>query len=181
MQHRIVVVDTLAELPVEAAQRHWRERHPGVYLPAPLLAGYVQNRPLEEEWDRLGTRSICSETWFADHAAERSSFTSDYYRDVVMPDESAFLDRGSAWFARVVSEPGPQAVERYRVLGFGTEALAGHGAERLPVDRRPWAGGAQWVESLWLGDRARALELARAADGLAFAAEPVVFRDPAGG
>ena len=52
MQHRIIVVDTLARVAAADAQRHWRERHPAVYAPAPLLLGYVQNRPLEEEWER---------------------------------------------------------------------------------------------------------------------------------
>ena len=74
MQHRIIVVETLAEVPVAAAQAHWRDRHAGVYAPTPLLVGYVQNRPLEEEWPRLGLRTICSETWFADRDAERESF-----------------------------------------------------------------------------------------------------------
>ncbi len=42
---------------------------------------------------------------------------------------------------------------------------------RLPVDREP---GSVW--SLWLDDRARALELAGTAPGFAFAAEPKRFR-----
>ena len=69
MQHRIILVETGRGLPVAEAHLHWHERHADVYLPTPLLAGYVQNRPLEEEWERLGNRSICSETWFADHDA----------------------------------------------------------------------------------------------------------------
>ena len=180
MQHRIIVVDTLAELPAAAAQRHWRERHPAVYAPAPLLLGYVQNRPLEEEWERLGTRSICSETWFADRDTERDSFGSDYYRDVVTPDEMRFLDRSSAWFSRVVTEPPtPVGSAPYRVLAFGTRALAG--ADVFEVDRVPWCGGEQAIASLWLDDREQALALSRAVGDataspavFAFAAEPVV-------
>lgn len=171
MQHRIVVVDTRAGVPVADAQRHWRERHPAVYTPAPNLLGYVQNRPLEEEWGRLGTRSICSETWFRDHAAEKESFASAYYRETVMPDEDAFLDRDSAWMGRVVEEAGwPAGPPRYRVLAFGA-VLAG--ADVLRIDREPSS-----VSSLWLDDRDRALEVARAAPGLAFAAEPAVFLVP---
>ena len=83
MQHRIIVVDTRPGVPVAEAQRHWRERHAAVYLPTPLLAGYVQNRPLEEEWERLGSRSICSETWFADHDAEKNSFASDFMTSAI--------------------------------------------------------------------------------------------------
>ena len=37
MQHRIIVVETLADVPVAAAQAHWRERHAAVYAPTPLL------------------------------------------------------------------------------------------------------------------------------------------------
>jgi hypothetical protein len=179
MQHRIIVVDSLAGVPVAGAQRHWRERHPAVYAPAPALLGYVQNRPLEEEWERLGSRSICSETWFADHASERRSFASDYYRDVVMPDEARFLDRSTAWMGRILAgQPGRVGSARYRVLAFGCDTLAAGGADVLEVDRAPWCGGGTRVASLWLDDRRRALELARAAGGFAFAAEPAVVVPP---
>jgi hypothetical protein len=181
MQHRVIVVDTPAGLSVADAQRHWRGRHAGVYAPAPLLLGYVQNRPLEEEWERLGARTVCSETWFADHASERASFGSDYYRDVVMPDEAQFLDRASAWMGRIVAEPADGVGgARYRVLAFGSEALAAEGADLLATDRVPWCGGDPCVASLWLDDRGRALELARAAGPFAFAAEPAVVVPPPG-
>jgi hypothetical protein len=179
MQHRIIVVDTLYGVPAADAQRHWRGRHAGVYQPAPSLLGYVQNRPLEEEWERLGTRSICSETWFADQASERASFASDYYRDVVMPDEERFLDRSSAWPGRVLAEPpGRVGSAAYRVLAFGSRALAEQGADVVEVDRAPWCGGGTYVASLWLDDRSRALELARAATCFAFAAESAVVVAP---
>ena len=58
MQHRIILVATRAGLPVAEAHLHWHERHADVYLPTPLLAGNAQNRPLEEEWERLGSCSI---------------------------------------------------------------------------------------------------------------------------
>lgn len=181
MQHRIIVVDTVADLPVAHAQLHWRDRHPQVYAPAPLLLGYVQNRPLEEEWQRLGTRSICSETWFADREAERALFASDYYRDVVVPDEAEFLDRDSAWMARVVTEPrGRLGSARYRVLAFGGESLTAEGVGVMDVDRDPWVGDGRRVSSLWLDDRGRALDIARAATSFAFVAEPVVFVTPPG-
>ena len=177
MQHRIIVVDTVAGVPVADAQHHWRSRHAEVYAPTPLLLGYVQNRPLEEEWERLGTRSICSETWFVDRGSERDSFGSDYYRDVVMPDEARFLDRSSAWFSRVVTEPAtPAGSAPYRVLAFGTRALGG--ADVVEVDRTPWGGGEPVVASLWLDDREQALELARSSGAFAFAAEPALVVPP---
>ena len=171
MQHRIILVDTRPVVPVADAQRHWRDRHAGVYLQTPHLAGYVQNRPLEEEWERLGARSICSETWFADHDAEKASFASDYYRATVMPDERRFLDRESAWMGRFLDEPPwPDPLPRYRVLAFGAELRGGATAA---VDRPPAT-----VASVWLDDREEALAVARAVDGHAFAAEAIVLRPP---
>ena len=171
MQHRIILVETRPGVPVAEAQRHWRDRHADVYLPTPHLAGYVQNRPLEEEWERLGARSICSETWFADHDAEKASFASDYYRATVMPDERRFLDRESAWMGRFLDEPlWPVPLPRYRVLAFGAELRGGATAA---VDRPPAT-----VASVWLDDREEALALARTVDGHAFAAESAVLRSP---
>lgn len=176
MQHRIIVVTTAAGVSVADAQAHWRDRHAGVYLPTPHLRAYVQNRPLPEEWARLGSRSVCSETWFDDRKAERASFASPYYRDVVMPDEQRFLDRDSAWMGRVTAgEDAPAG--RYRVLGFGTNELDVPCAV-LEVDRDPWSGGLRAVASAWLDDREQALEVARAAEGFAFAAEATVLRPP---
>ena len=179
MQHRIIVVETLLDVPVAAAQAHWADRHAAVYAPTPLLLGYVQNRPLEEEWPRLGLRTICSETWFADRSAEQESFGSDYYREHVMPDEARFLDRTSAWMGRIVEEPpSPVGSARYRVLAFGAAEIPSVEAEVLEVDRAPWEGGEPRVLSVWLDDRARALELARAAPSFAYAAEPAVVVVP---
>ncbi len=179
MQHRIIVVEIRPGLPAGEAHRHWRERHAEVYALAPLLRGYVQNRPLEEEWPRLGARSICSETWFDDREAERESFTSPYYLDVVMPDEETFLERASAWAGRLVAgAPGPPGRARYRVLAFGTDSLPDVDADVLQVDRPTWVGGDAAVASLWLADRERALEIARSASVFAFAAEPAVVVAP---
>jgi hypothetical protein len=181
MQHRIIVVETLPEVPVAAAQAHWADRHAGVYAPTPLLLGYVQNRPLEEEWPRLGQRTICSETWFADREAERESFGCDYYRENVMPDEARFLDRASAWMGRFVGDSETAVGSaRYRVLAFGAGGILGTEPDVREVDRAPWAGGGATVASLWLDDRRRALELARAAPFFAFAAEPAVIVAPPG-
>jgi hypothetical protein len=181
MQHRIIVADTLAGVPVADAQRHWREQHTAVYAPAPSLLGYVQNRPLEEEWERLGSRSICSETWFADQASERASFASDYYRDVVMPDESRFIDRSSAWMGRFLTEPARgHGRARYRVLALGAASLDASDADVLELDRAPWSGGMASLASVWLDDRDRALALARGAGTFAFAAEPVLVVPPPG-
>jgi hypothetical protein len=176
LQHRIIVVATSEGVAPDRAQAHWRDRHAEVYLPTPHLVGYVQNRPLPEEWSRLGLRSVCSETWFAGREEERASFASPYYRDTVMPDERRFLDRDSAWMGRVVA--GEDAAGgRYRVLAFGTAELEIDCAV-LEVDRDPWCGGARVVASAWLDDRDHAVEVARAAAGFAFAAEPAVLRAP---
>jgi hypothetical protein len=169
MQHRLVVCHALAHLPLADAQRHWRERHHAVYLPTPELLGYVQNRPLEEEWERLGTRSICSEIWFADRESERRSFASAHYRDVVVPDENAFLDRESAWMGRVVDDDAwPESRPRYRVLALGAEL-----GDVIRVDREPHVVGSRWTD-----DRVQALAEARSTDAFAFACEPAVFRQP---
>ena len=60
------------------------------------------------------------------------------------------------------------------MLAFGADAIPGADADVLEVDRAPWEGGGPTVPSLWLDDRARALELARAAPSFAFAAEPAI-------
>lgn len=176
LQHRIIVVATAPGLATEAAQAHWRERHAAVYLPTPRLVGYVQNRPLREEWPRLGSRSVCSETWFADREAERASFESPYYQEAVVPDERTFLDRDSAWMGRVTVGEGFGAA-RYRVLAFGARELDVD-CTVLEVDREPWSGGDRTVASAWLDDRAQAVEVARAASGFAFAAEPATLLAP---
>ena len=64
------------------------------------------------------------------------------------------------------------------MLAFGADAIPGAEADVLEVDREPWAGGGPRVLSLWLDDRARALELARATPSFAFAAEPAVVVAP---
>ena len=138
--------------------------------PTPLLAGYVQNRPSRRNGERLGSRSICSETWFADHDAEKASFASDYHA-TVMPDERRFLARESAWMGRFLDEPPwPDPLPRYRVLAFGAELAGGATAT---VDRQP-----PTVASLWLDDRDEALSARAAVDGHAFAAEPAVLIPP---
>ena len=95
-----------------------------------------------------------------------------------MPDEARFLDRSSAWMGRFLREPeSPVGRPRYRVLAFGAP-IPGADAEVIEVDRVPWAGGEASVSSLWLDDRDRALELARATPSFAFAAEPAVVVAP---
>ena len=180
MQHRIIVVETLPEVPVAAAQAHWRDRHVAVYAPAPLLLGYVQNRPLEEEWPRLGLRTICSETWFADR-----DVGAGVVRERLLPRRRdagrGALPRPDVRLDGAVRRRAGKARSgraRYRVLAFGAEAMPGADADVLEVDREPWAGGEPRVLSLWLDDRARALELARATPSFAFAAEPAIVVAP---
>jgi uncharacterized protein (TIGR02118 family) len=172
--HRIFLVRTRADLGTVRAQEHWRGRHAGVFGRNPGLLGYVQDRPLAEDWPELEYQA-CSETWFDSEEAERAAFRSSYYQGVVVPDESAFLDRGSAWRGRVVRvdlvADGPR--EPYRVLAFGASRLPEAGRVAvLYLDREPPAGGPLQVFSAWLPDRAQARELATSSDGLAFAVEP---------
>lgn len=181
MLHRMFLVRTRRDLEVSAAQEHWRRRHSGVFGRNPGLRGYVQNRPLEEDWPQLEYQA-CSETWFETAEAERAAFSSSYYLEQVVPDEAAFLDRDTAWRGRVVAvenvADGPRG--RYRLLGFGASRLPG--APRVALmhlDRDPPGGGPRQVVSAWLDDRRLAQDLAASSDGLAFAAEPMAVVKPA--
>ena len=174
MQHRIILVDTR---PASPSPRRTGTGTSGTRTstsPTPLLAGYVQNRPLEEEWERLGSRSICSETWFADHDAEKASFASDYYRDdrharrAALPRPRERVD-GPLPRRAAVARPARRATACSR------SGQSSAGASDATVDRPPVT-----VASVWLDDRDEALALARAVDGHAFAAEPAVLRLPSG-
>ena len=117
--------------------------------------GYLRNRPLAEEWERLGLRTICSETWFADRPAEQESFGSDYYRESVMQDEAALprpLVRLDGAIPRRAGEPDRQGqVPRSRVWSRRDSRRRGRGAR----GRSPALGRrGPTVSSAWLDDRA---------------------------
>lgn len=180
MVHRLFLVRTRPDLDRAAAQAHWRESHAPLFGANPGLRGYVQDRPLEEDWERLPFQA-CSETWFDDLFAERAAFASDYYRERVVADEERFLDRATAWRGRVVGVNGvaAPATGRYRVLVFGARAIPGAGPVAvLHLDRPVPGDGPPRVLSAWTDDRAEARSLAERAGGLAFAAEPALVVAP---
>lgn len=150
-RHRIFLVPPLGR-DVAAERGHWEERHGLVFGRTPGLLGYRQNRPVAEQW-RDGTARFCSETWFADREEERAAYRSDYYRDVVTPDESGFLDRDAAWSAVVVADgsrlSGPSTADR--LIWFGADPPAGPRWQVLELDRPvppPGIGTAAYVATL---------------------------------
>jgi hypothetical protein len=169
MVHRIFVVPGAPRVGSEVIRRQWTGGHPELFTRTPGLAGYVQNRPLPEEWHRLGV-FVCAETWFADRQAERAAYASDHYREVVAADEARFLDRDAVWSARVAGPVSLERRSRYRVLVFGDGPL---------TLSRPAPGGGHGLDVRWFDDRAAALDHAAAAPGLAIATEPAVFPIPA--
>lgn len=180
MIHRMFLVRTRPDLAMGSAQDHWRRRHSDVFGRNPGLRGYVQNRPLEEDWAQLRYQA-CSETWFDSPDSERAAFSSPYYLEEVVPDEAAFLERETVWRGQVVAvetvSDGPRG--RYRLLGFGATTLPDAARVTvLHIDRDPPGGGRRWILSAWLDDRQLAQEQAARLDGLAFAAEPVAVVQP---
>jgi acyl-CoA thioester hydrolase len=171
-QHRIFLAPYRPARPPADVQRYWRNIHAAVFADTPHLAGYRQNRPVEQEWDRLGY--VCSETWFADRQAEQDGFRSEYYATAVTEDERRFTDRDAAWHARVVSGDGdPVVAGRYRVLGFGSDPARLDGrAETIELDRPTPGNGPPHMLSLWTDDLDEATDAAARLDGVAFVAEP---------
>lgn len=169
MIHRIFVVPTRPDVPVDEAVDHWEQRHGAVFAATPHLAGYVQHRPSRSDQHRLGGR-VCAEAWFDDRDAESRAWGSDHYRDVVTPDEERFVDRPRAWIARVVKEhalSGPAArPEGFEVVLTGCDPSAvpaGVGGRILELDRGGPDGGPPHVALLATVDEAAARSLA---DGL---------------
>lgn len=172
-QHRIFVVDLRDDLPVAEARSHWTGRHGAVFGATPGLRGYLQNRPVDEG------AFACSETEFDDRETERSAFGSAYYRDVVVGDETAFLDRDSVRAAVVlVSTFARGRSARYRAVlpGVLPEHVAGEGlgVQSYQLDRPMSAGSAPVISFVWDDDlEAVRAVVARHGSG-AFAAEPHV-------
>lgn len=103
MIHRIFVVPTRPDVPVDTAIDHWEQRHGSIFAATPHLSGYVQHRPSRPDQHRLGGR-VCAEAWFTDREDEARAWASDHYVDVVTPDEHRFVDRPRAWVARIVGD-----------------------------------------------------------------------------
>jgi hypothetical protein len=183
MHHKIFLVPFLADYSMAAGNRAWREEHAPIWLRAPGLRGYVQNRPVPQWWDRLPAIA-CAEDWFDTREAERALHQSDYYRDTVVPDEQRMFRREGAWVStvtdvEVLSEGPPQA---FRVLSLGAprpspESVRGVGrVELLHVRHIPPLCAHPHVLSVWLSEYERADRLARTLGGLAFVAtaEPLL-------
>src|SRR5262245_21565343 len=138
-QRRIFLVPLRGAAPVEREVEHWETVHAPLFARTPGLLGYVQYRPLPEERHR-GVHLVCSETTFADRDAERAAYASDFYREVVTPDEAGFLERDEAWSARLsVAAPRWQPGD-YAVLLLGG-ASPGPDWASLEVSRELPEGG----------------------------------------
>jgi len=177
-RHRIFLAPVRRDLEPEVAHRHWRERHAAIFARTPHLGGYVQNRPTPAF--RATMPYVCAEIWFPDGEAERACWSSDHYRGQVSADEQRFVDRSSAWAARVLAEAPPSDPRRFRVLAFGTEERPADrpDAEVLGLDRPAPEGGVATVLSVWTDEEAEADELARGVGGLAFVCEPACVLAP---
>lgn len=184
MQHRLFLVPPRLGDDVERARRHWEERHGAVFVRTPGLLGYVQNRPVDEEW-LSGRGWFCSETWYADRDSERRAYASTYYQDVVAQDEATFLDRSAAWSAVMLDDRAAHDVpggglrtSRWRVLWLSDARPPGHGWAVLPVTRAVPGGDASLVLRKEFDDRAEALAVTRGASCPAFVCEPTTFDPP---
>jgi hypothetical protein len=182
--HRMLVAPCAAGLEAADSQDHWRERHSLIVPDIDDLAGYVQNRPLPEWWDRLPF-VVCADTWFVSREAERVAYASPYYLDDIVTDEARFIDRDAAWQSPVVGAEvhldGPLA--RYRVLAFGAGAAApgldGFSRVERVALRRPAPGAAvPDLLSAWTDELERATALADRCGGTAYVAEPALVVPP---
>lgn len=172
-QHRIFVVDVRDDLPPGAARAHWTGRHGAVFGATPGLRGYLQNRPVDEG------SFACSETEFDDRESEREAFGSAYYRDVVVADEAAFLDRDSVRVAVVLAGTFAHGgTARYRAVlpGVEPERVAGEGLgiQSYRLDRPLAAGAAPVVTFVWDDDLEAVRAVVARHGPLAFVAEPRV-------
>lgn len=187
MVHRIFIVPTRPDVPVDDAVDHWEQRHGAVFAATPHLGGYVQHRPSRSDQHRLGGR-VCAEVWFGDRDAESRAWGSDHYRDVVTPDEERFVDRPRAWVARVVEEhplvgppAGPEGSELLLAGCDPSSVPSDAGGRLLDLDRGGPDGGPPHVALLATGDdgAARALADGVAAD-LVFVSVVAAVLPPAG-
>lgn len=163
-QRRLFLVNLRGAAPVLDEVGHWEQSHAPLFARTAGLLAYVQYRPLAEEWAR-GFGQVCSETVFADPDAERAAYDSDFYRDVVTPDEASFLDRDSAWSARITSGSEDAVdqddADQFVVLRFGGGRPDGSWTT-LQTSRATPGGGTE-LHLLRTPDRSTALALSAAA------------------
>lgn len=78
-------------------QDHWRNVHGPIIRGMPHLLGYRQNHA-PDSFTLDGVRhDACAETDFATEDAMERAFASQYYSEVVMPDEARFVQRGEGF------------------------------------------------------------------------------------
>jgi hypothetical protein len=167
------------------AHRHWREQHAQIVPDIAGINGYVQNRPLPEWWERVPVL-VCAESWFPSPDAEKAAYASEYYGDVIVPDEERFIARDRAWHSLIsggdLLVDGPRA--SLRVLGFGSGPRAAgelggwDRVEILHLRRDPPDGGEPLLLSAWTDDSERASALASGLEGVAFVTAPEVIVEP---
>jgi uncharacterized protein (TIGR02118 family) len=127
---RVGMAPRAAGLSYEAFQEHWRSEHAGVAGEIPGVRSYVQNHAVLVEGRPLFPYpgvDACSELEFDDLATMDAGFASEHYRQTVVADEHALIDKSR--FAMILArrrvlaegDPGPEAV---KLLTF------------LPVDPR---------------------------------------------
>ncbi|NYE35810.1 acyl-CoA synthetase (AMP-forming)/AMP-acid ligase II [Nocardioides cavernae] len=161
MQHRIFVVPLATHLAPAEARRHWEQRHGRVFGATPGLLRYRQNRPVDAEWD-AGRARFCSETWYADRAAERAAYDTDHYRETVAADEASFLDREGAWSAVVLDGDGLGPGGGPRILWFDESPPPGPDWRPVRLDRPvPLPGNGTTLHVAAVDDVDAALALTR--------------------
>ena len=141
MQHRIILVETLPR-PSRRRGAPALARAPRGRLPPDPAARRLRPEPPARGGvaERLGSRSICSETWFADHDAEKASFASDYYRDDrhARRGGASSTARARGWAASSTSRRGPT---RCRATACSPSEQSSRAERRATVDRPPADGG----------------------------------------
>jgi hypothetical protein len=185
MHHKIFLVPFLGVWSVAEAHRVWEDEHAPIWLRAPGLRGYVQNRPVRECWDRMPAIA-CAEDWFDSREDEQSLHQTRYYRETVVPDEERIFERENAWVSTVSSvellHDGP--VQPFRVLSFGatrpmlSTLSTGERAELLHLRRVPPLSSSPLVVAAWASTIDLALALAARLGGFAFATAPAALLPP---
>jgi hypothetical protein len=102
MQHRILMSPVAEGVSLAGAHRHWREQHSQIVPGIDGINGYVQNRPLPEWWEQIPVL-VCAESWFPSADAEKGAYASQYYCDVIAPDEARFIARDRAWHSAITA------------------------------------------------------------------------------
>jgi uncharacterized protein (TIGR02118 family) len=92
----VTLVKRKADLPVEAFQAYWRDRHGPLLAKLPLLRRYVQSAALLQGY-RKGELLFdgIGEAWF-DSEADFAAFRHDPAQAEIAADEANFLDRAKS-------------------------------------------------------------------------------------